>query len=71
MLLQMLMIVCMLLQVLGVAKEQISRALQVQPPTFDAFRVKLNQLTYAEILRLWEKERKSKEEDQAQAAPIM
>ncbi|XP_078337383.1 engulfment and cell motility protein 2-like isoform X3 [Crassostrea virginica] len=58
-------------KVLGVAKEQISRALQVQPPTFDAFRVKLNQLTYAEILRLWEKERKSKEEDQAQAAPII
>lgn len=56
---------------LGVAKEQITRALQNQPPTFDAFRVRLNQLTYAEIIRLWERERKSKEEDQAQAAPIM
>lgn len=58
-------------KVLGVAKEQITRALQAQPPTFDAFRVRLNQLTYAEIIRLWERERKSKEEDQAQAAPII
>lgn len=58
-------------KVLGVAKEQITRALQNQPPTFDAFRVRLNQLTYAEIIRLWERERKSKEEDQAQAAPII
>ncbi|XP_062571542.1 engulfment and cell motility protein 1-like isoform X3 [Saccostrea cucullata] len=58
-------------KVLGVAREQITRALQIQPPTFDAFRVRLNQLTYAEIIRLWERDRKSKEEDQAQAAPIV
>lgn len=56
---------------LGVAKEQITRALQIQPPTFDAFRVRVNQLTYAEIIKLWERDRKNKEEDQAQAAPIV
>ncbi|XP_048781114.1 engulfment and cell motility protein 1-like isoform X3 [Ostrea edulis] len=58
-------------KVLGVAKEQITRALQIQPPTFDAFRVRVNQLTYAEIIKLWERDRKNKEEDQAQAAPIV
>lgn len=58
-------------KVLGVVKEQIIRALDIQPTSFDAFRTRLNQLTYAEIIKLWEMDRQTKEEWESQAKPIV
>ncbi|KAL5021432.1 hypothetical protein ScPMuIL_000587 [Solemya velum] len=58
-------------KVLSVVKEQITRALVNKPTSFDAFRTKLNQLTYAEIIKIWEEERKIKEEWESQAKPIV
>jgi len=54
-----------------VVKEQVQRALEIQPTTLEAFRSRLNQLTYAEIIKLWEKERRHKEEWESQAKPIV
>ncbi len=59
-----------LLQVMGVVKEQVTRALDIQPGTFDQFRTKLGHLTYAEITNIWQQERRSKEESEAHAKPI-
>ncbi|XP_055955461.1 engulfment and cell motility protein 1 isoform X2 [Patella vulgata] len=58
-------------KVLGVVKEQVIRALEIHPATFDAFKNRLNQLSYAEIMKLWELERQSKEEWSSQAKPII
>ncbi|KAK3086881.1 hypothetical protein FSP39_024837 [Pinctada imbricata] len=58
-------------KVLGVVKEQINRALDIQPTSFEAFRLRLNQLTYADIMKLWDQERKNKEEWESQAQPIV
>ncbi len=60
-----------LLQVLSVVKEQVSRALESQPATFDQFRNKLQHLTYAEITNIWQQERRHKEEFESQARPIV
>ncbi len=62
---------CSSLQVLSVVKEQISRALEIQPGTFDQFRNKLQHLTYAEITNIWQQERRHKEEFESQARPIV
>jgi len=58
-------------QVLGVVKEQITRALQVQPRSLEVFKNQLQKLTYQDILKLWEQERQTKEEWESQAKPIM
>ncbi|XP_041375844.1 engulfment and cell motility protein 1-like [Gigantopelta aegis] len=58
-------------KVLGVVKEQITRALEIHPSTFDALRNRLYQLTYSEIIKIWEMERQSKEEWESQAKPII
>lgn len=58
-------------KVLSVVKEQINRALETQPGTFEQLKVKLNTLTYAEITNLWQQERRHKEEWESQAAPII
>ena len=58
-------------QVLGVVKEQITRALQVQPSSLEVFKNQLQRLTYQDILKLWEQERQTKEEWESQAKPIM
>ncbi|XP_013415031.1 engulfment and cell motility protein 1 [Lingula anatina] len=57
-------------KVLGVVKEQITRALDQNPATFDAFRSHLGKLTYSEITHLWQEERKMKEERESFAKPI-
>ena len=51
-------------------KEQVGRALDSQPATFDQLRQKLQQLTYAEITNIWQQERRHKEEWESQAKPI-
>ncbi|XP_071092099.1 engulfment and cell motility protein 1-like [Haliotis cracherodii] len=58
-------------KVLGVVKEQITRALEIHPSNFDSLRTRLNQLTYSEIIKIWELERQSKEEWESQAKPIL
>ncbi|XP_064640073.1 engulfment and cell motility protein 1-like isoform X2 [Lineus longissimus] len=58
-------------KVLSVVKEQITRALESLPQTFDQFKNKLNQLTYAEITNMWQQERVNKEEWESQAKPIV
>jgi hypothetical protein len=58
-------------QVLCVVKEQITRALQVQPSSLEVFKNQLQKLTYQDILKLWEQERQTKEEWESQAEPIM
>lgn len=57
-------------KVMEVVKEQITRAVATHSSTFDAFRTKVFQLTYAEILKLLEYERKSKEEKDAETKPV-
>ncbi len=52
-------------------REQVTRALEIHPSTFDAFKNRLNQLTYSEIIKIWELERQSKEEWASQAKPIL
>ncbi len=56
-----------------VAQEQIKRTLgkstNVQQLTI--FRERLFQLSYSEITRIWQRERKSKEEWESQATPIV
>lgn len=63
--------VVVVLQVLEVVQEQVSRALQVQPTSFEAFRVKMGQLSYSEIMKIWEVDRQSREEMESQAVPIV
>lgn len=58
-------------KVLGVVKEQIGRALDMQPTSLETFKSRLNQLTYDEIINLWERERLTKEEWESQARPII
>ena len=58
-------------KVLGVVKEQITRALQVQPSSLEVFKNQLQRLTYQDILKLWEQERQTKEEWESQAKPII
>ncbi len=59
------------LKVLSVVKEQVGRALEIQPATFEQFRNKLQHLTYAEITNIWQQERRHKEEFESQARPIV
>lgn len=58
-------------QVLGVVKEQITRALQVQPRSFEVLKTRLQTLTYQDILKLWAEDRQKKEDWESQAKPIM
>ncbi len=58
-------------KVLSVVKEQVGRALEIQPATFEQFRNKLQHLTYAEITNIWQQERRHKEEFESQARPIV
>lgn len=60
-----------ILQVLEVVKEQVTRGLQTHSSSFEAFRNKVFTLTYSEIVKLLENERKIKEEFEAQAKPVV
>lgn len=57
-------------KVLSVVREQVTRALDIQPANFDQFRARLQHLTYAEITNIWQQERRHKEEWESQAKPI-
>ncbi|CAI9744310.1 Hypothetical predicted protein [Octopus vulgaris] len=58
-------------KVLSVVREQITRGLSMKPMSFDDFKERLKQFTYAEILKSWEKERQNKEAWESQAEPIV
>lgn len=60
-------------KVVSVVKEQITRALNTDPPpaTLEKFKVKLATLTYNEITNLWQQERYNREEWESQAKPIV
>ncbi|CAG2203774.1 CED12 [Mytilus edulis] len=58
-------------KVLGVVKEQITRALQVQPRSFEVLKTRLQTLTYQDILKLWAEDRQKKEDWESQAKPII
>ena len=62
---------CVTWQVFSVVKEQITRALERQPLTFDLFRHELQHLTYAEITRIWTQERRNKEDWESHSRPIV
>nr|KAG5713058.1 hypothetical protein BaRGS_021852 [Batillaria attramentaria] len=57
-------------KVLEVVKEQITRALPTHSSSFETFRTRLFTLTYSEILKLLEYERKTKEEKDAETKPV-
>ncbi|KAK2191324.1 hypothetical protein NP493_54g03014 [Ridgeia piscesae] len=59
------------IKVFSVVKEQITRALERQPLTFDLFRHELQHLTYAEITRIWTQERRNKEDWESHSRPIV
>ena len=56
---------------LEVVREQITRVLENKPTTFETFRAKVDALTYGEISRIRENERKEKEGQGAHLKPIM
>lgn len=60
-------------KVVSVVKEQITRALNTDPPppTLEKFKLKLATLTYNEITNLWQQERSNREEWESQAKPIV
>lgn len=58
-------------KVSSVVREQISRALLSSPRGFDNFKVKINQLTYAEITQIWLQERTNREVWESHARPIV
>ncbi|XP_035208174.1 engulfment and cell motility protein 1-like [Stegodyphus dumicola] len=60
-------------KVVSVVKEQITRALNTDPPppTLENFKLKLATLTYNEITNLWQQERSNREEWESQARPIV
>ncbi|GBM25749.1 Engulfment and cell motility protein 1 [Araneus ventricosus] len=60
-------------KVVSVVKEQITRALNTDPPpaTLEKFKSKLATLTYNEITNLWQKERSNREEFASHAKPIV
>ncbi|XP_052834063.1 engulfment and cell motility protein 1-like [Octopus bimaculoides] len=58
-------------KVLSVVREQITRGLSMKPMSFDDFKERLKQFTYAEILKSWEKDRQNKEAWESQAEPII
>lgn len=60
-------------KVISVVKEQITRALNTDPPppTLEKFKSKLATLTYSEITNLWQQERSNREEWESQARPIV
>lgn len=60
-------------KVVSVVKEQITRALNTDPPppTLEKFKMKLATLTYNEITNLWQQERSNREEWESQARPIV
>ncbi|KAK7115042.1 engulfment and cell motility protein 1-like [Littorina saxatilis] len=57
-------------KVLEVVKEQVTRALNTHSSSFESFRNKVFTLTYSEILKLLENERKIKEEFESQTKPV-
>ena len=61
------------LQVLNVVKEQITRALDKKqlPPSLENFRQNLSNCSYDHLKQIWEMERKTTEEKEAQARPIL
>ena len=58
---------------LNVVKEQITRALDKKqlPPSLENFRQNLSNCTYDHLKQIWEMERKTTEEKEAQARPIV
>ena len=56
---------------LEVVKEQVTRALSTHSSSFESFRNKVFTLTYSEILKLLENERKIKEEFESQTRPVV
>lgn len=59
------------LQVFSVVREQIVRALALQPLNFEKLKEKLQTLTYSKITNLWQQERTSREEWESHAKPII
>lgn len=57
-------------KVLEVVKEQVTRVLSTHSSSFEAFRTKVFTLTYTEILKLLEYERKTKEEKDKETKPV-
>ncbi|XP_046388664.1 engulfment and cell motility protein 1 [Ischnura elegans] len=58
-------------KVFSVVREQIIRALAMQPQGLEKFRSNLQLLTYSEITNLWQQERTSREEWESHARPIV
>ncbi|XP_005096302.1 engulfment and cell motility protein 1 isoform X2 [Aplysia californica] len=58
-------------KVLEVVREQITRSLDLLPSSFETFRSKVNSLTYNEISKIRENERREKEGQGAQLKPII
>lgn len=58
-------------KVFSVVKEQIRRALDTLPYSFDKFKQKVQQLTYSEITQIWQQERTNREEWESHARPIV
>lgn len=58
-------------KVISVVHQQITRATDPPPPTFEKFKMKLATLTYNEITNLWQKERSNREEFESHARPIV
>ena len=58
-------------QVLEVVKEQVVRALSTHSSSFEAFRNRVFVLTYSEIVKIMESERRVKEEFESQIQPVV
>lgn len=58
-------------KVLEVVREQVTRALGTHSSSFESFRNKVLTLTYTEILKLLENERRIKEEFESQTRPVV
>lgn len=58
-------------KVLEVVREQVTRALSTHSSSFESFRNKVFTLTYTEILKLLENERRIKEEFESQTRPVV
>ena len=58
------------LQVMELVKEQIMRGLKQLPSSFEMFRIKVNALSFSEISKIRESERREKEGQGAQLKPI-
>lgn len=58
-------------KVFSVVREQITRALQNKPNSFENFKNVLQQLPYSAITNFWQQDRTSREEWESHARPIV